>query len=40
MNFGLVHPVTRVVLLLWLVGAFKFTYLAVLLFARLSSPTL
>ncbi len=31
----LVHPVTRIVLILWVIGAFKFGYLVMLLFARL-----
>ncbi len=30
------HPVTRIVLILWAIGAFKFGYLVVLLFVRLS----
>ena len=31
-----VHPVTRLVLLFWLIGACKFGYLALVLFARLA----
>ena len=31
----LVHPVTRIVLILWAIGVFKFGYLVVLLFVRL-----
>jgi len=33
-----VHPVTRMVLIFWLVGVCKFSYLALVLFIRLSGP--
>ncbi len=32
------HPVTRIMLLLWLLGALQFGYMVMLLFARLPAP--